>query len=83
MGGLYQLVMDRSEIDEDEFSDTELAILDKLTEGRCTPSYIASEIDKSAPYVRDRLRDLTRLGLVTKVHRGLYALADESDQSEG
>ena len=79
MPELYQLVMDRSEIDEDEFSDTELAILDKLGEGRGTPGYIAEEIGKSKPYVRDRLKDLTRLGLVQKVHRGLYELADAED----
>lgn len=76
MAAHYQLVMGRSDIDEDEFSDTELAILDALEEGRGTPSYIAEQIDKSTPYVRDRLRDLTRLGLITKVHRGLYELAE-------
>lgn len=73
----YQLIMDRLEIDEDEFSDTELAILTVLEEGRGTPAYIADQIDKSAPYVRDRLRDLTRLRLITKVHRGLYELAEQ------
>ena len=77
MAELYQLTMDRSEIDEDEFSDTELAILDKLAEGRATPGYLAEELDKSQPYIRDRIRDLTRLGLVTRVHRGLYELAEE------
>lgn len=77
---LYQLAMDRSEIDEEDFSETELRMLDMLEEGRCTPGYIAEELDKSGPYVRERLKELTRLGLVTKVHRGLYELADEAQE---
>jgi len=76
----YQLAMKRSEIDEDDYSDTELAILDTLEEGRGTPGYIADQIDKSQPYVRDRLKDLVRLGLVEKVHRGLYELAEEDSE---
>jgi Mn-dependent DtxR family transcriptional regulator len=74
---LYALRMERSEIDESEFTETELGILDMLAEGRCTPAYIAEELDVSAEYVRGRLGDLKRLGLVEKVHRGLYELADE------
>lgn len=77
MAAYYQLVMDRSEIDEDDFSSTELDILEVLEDGRGTPAYIADQIDKSTPYVRDRLRDLTRLGLIRKVYRGLYELAEE------
>lgn len=75
MEEVYALVMDRSEIDESDFTDTELGILDMLEEGRCTPAYIAEELDVSQEYVRDRLRDLKRLGLVEQVHRGLYELA--------
>jgi len=41
---------------------------------------IAEELDVSQEYVRDRLRDLTRLGLVKKVHRGLYELESESKE---
>lgn len=78
----YTLLMKRSEIDDDEFSETELAILDMLAEGRCTPSYIAAEIDKSQPYIRDRLSDLKRLGLVDTVHRGLYELAEDVAEGE-
>ncbi len=76
----YRLVMGREEIDEDEFSDTELAILDQLEEGRGTPSYIAEEIEKSQPYVRERLKELTRLEIVRKVHHGLYELAEENEK---
>jgi Mn-dependent DtxR family transcriptional regulator len=71
--------MERSEIDEDEFTDTELGIMDMLGQGRCTPGYIAEELDVTPEYVRGRLGELKRLGLVEKVHRGLYELADESD----
>jgi len=77
MDRFYALAMDRSEIDEDEFTETELGILDMLAEGRCTPAYIAAELDVSQEYVRDRLSDLKRLGLVEQVHRGLYQLSEE------
>lgn len=78
MDSLYQLVMERSEIDEDDFTATEIAILDMLEDGRCTPAYLAESIDVSQEYVRGRLSDLTRLGLVKKVHRGLYELNSDS-----
>lgn len=76
MGEPYALVMDRSEIDESEFTDTEIGILDMLEDGRCTPSYLADELEVSQEYVRDRLGDLKRLGLVEKVHRGLYEISE-------
>lgn len=75
---LFALVMERSEIDEEEFTKTELDILDMLEQGRCTPAYIAEELDKSQEYVRSRLSDLKRLGLVKQVHRGLYELANSN-----
>lgn len=78
MAEWYALTMDRSEIDEDDFTDTEVGILDMLEQGRCTPAYIAEELDVSQEYVRGRLGDLHRLGLVEKVHRGLYELAEEA-----
>lgn len=78
MDGIYSLTMDWSEIDRDEFSPTELEILEVLSEGRGTPGYIAEEIGRAPEYVRNRLRDLVRLGLVNRVHRGLYEI-DESD----
>lgn len=76
MGSMYELVMDRSEIDEDDFTDTELAILDMLADGRCTPAYIAHELDVTQEYVRGRLGELKRLELVKKVHHGLYELSE-------
>jgi DNA-binding MarR family transcriptional regulator len=76
---VYELTMDRSDIDETEFTQTEVGILDMLEEGRCTPAYIAAELDVTQEYVRERLKELRRLGLVKKVHRGLYELADDVD----
>lgn len=67
------------EIDRDEFTDTELAILEQLEEGRGTPSYLASELGVTPEYVRGRLGELKRLGLVEKVHHGLYELADRDE----
>ena len=67
--------------DEEDFSETELAILDVLEEGRGTPGYIAERLDRSGPYIRGRLNDLERLGLIEKIHRGLYGLQEnEEDQ---
>jgi predicted transcriptional regulator len=71
---VYGLRMDRSEIDESEFTDSELAMLDVLEEGRGTPAYLAEQIGVTQEYVRERLRELVRLGVVRKVHRGLYEL---------
>lgn len=76
MAERYELIMDRSEIDEEEFTETEIGILDMLEDGRCTPSYLADELDVSQEYVRDRLGDLKRLGLIEKVHRGLYEISE-------
>lgn len=80
MDTMYELSMNRSDIDESEFTETELGILDMLSRGRCTPAYIADELDVSQEYVRDRISDLNRLGLVEKVHRGLYELSPSDDE---
>lgn len=78
---LYALSMKRSEIDESDFSETELGILDMLDQGRCTPAFIAEELDVTQEYVRGRLGELKRLGLVTQVHRGLYELSESNSHS--
>lgn len=82
MRPLYALTMQREDIDEEQFTETELGIIDMLEEGRCTPAYIADELDVSQEYVRARLSELQRLGLIEKVHRGLYELADDADTDE-
>lgn len=70
--------LDELDLDEEEFTETELGILRLLEEGRGTPAYIADELDKSPEYIRNRLKDLSRLGLVKKVYRGLYELDEDS-----
>lgn len=82
METMYALRMERSEIDEGEFTETELAILDLLEEGRGTPAYIADELDVTQEYVRSRLSDLKRLGLVRQVYRGLYELEEAEEEAE-
>lgn len=79
MNRAYELVVNREDIDEDEFTDTELEIVDMLADGRCTPAYLAEELGISQEYTRSRLGELKRLGLVEQVHRGLYALAEENN----
>jgi len=76
MGVKYELAMGLDEIDEDDFTETELGILEMLEEGRCTPAYLADELDVTQEYVRGRLAELKRLGLVHDVYRGLYELGD-------
>jgi len=82
MRPLYALTMEREDIDEEQFTDTELGIVDMLAEGRCTPAYIAEELDVSQEYVRTRLKELVRLGLIEKVHRGLYELNEDAETDE-
>ncbi|WP_227375054.1 hypothetical protein [Haladaptatus halobius] len=60
--------------EDDEFSPVERGVLNLLVEGRASPVYLAQELDVTQEWVKDRLRDLVRLGLVRKAHRGLYEL---------
>ncbi|MGA9400519.1 helix-turn-helix domain-containing protein [Haladaptatus sp.] len=63
--------------EDDQFRPTERGILNLLSRGRATPAYLAQELDVTQECVKNRLRDITRLGLVRRVHRGLYALDEE------
>ncbi len=60
--------------ENDEFTPTERGVLNLLAEGRGSPAYLARELDVTQACIKDRLRDLTRLSLVRKVHHGLYEL---------
>ncbi|RBI63239.1 hypothetical protein DMJ13_01465 [halophilic archaeon] len=60
--------------DKTEFSPTERGILNLLGEGRAIPAYLAQELDVTQSWAKARLRDLSRLGPVRRVHRGLYEL---------
>lgn len=62
--------------DLDDFTETERGMLRMLAEGRCTPAYMADELDVQQEYVRNRLAVLCRHEPVKRVHRGLYTLAD-------
>lgn len=79
MSQVYERLMEIDDIDI-EITDVDEQILKMLDEGRCTPRYIANEIDKSRPYVTNRLKRLVEHGLVTRVDRGLYeeGAADDS-----
>ncbi len=91
--GLYELVLNESTdnekyrttetvlvdvpFEDNQFRPTERGILNLLSRGRATPAYLAQELDVTQECVKNRLRDITRLGLVRRVHRGLYALDEE------
>jgi len=52
-------------------------ILEQLADGRCTPRYLASEVDESRQLVSSRLQDLRMGDYVTKVDRGLYEITEK------
>jgi predicted transcriptional regulator len=55
-----------------DLNQTDKLILTKLTEGRCTPGYLAEELSKSQSYISQRLRRLRDGEYVVRVDRGLY-----------
>lgn len=56
---------------------TDQAILDLLSEGRCTPSYIAQEADYSRGNIQNRLLRLVEHGYVRQLGGGLYELIED------
>jgi len=52
-------------------------ILRQLAEGRCTPRYLAGEVDQSRQLVSSRLQDLTMGDYATKIDRGLYEITEK------
>jgi Mn-dependent DtxR family transcriptional regulator len=52
-------------------------ILRQLAEGRCTPRYLASEVEQSRQLVSSRLQDLQMGEYVTKIDRGLYEITEK------
>jgi len=65
-----------------DLNPTDHSILDRLDEGRCTPSYIAEEEEYSRQNVTNRLKRLEEHGLVEKVHTGLYELVSDPRDEE-
>lgn len=55
-----------------DLNETDKLILAKLTEGRCTPSYLSDELSKRQPYISQRLAGLREEGYIVRIHRGLY-----------
>lgn len=61
----------------DDLDDLHRQILDVLSEGRATPSYLAERTGESRQLMSHRLRDLRMAGYVERVHTGLYELVDD------
>ncbi|MDQ2051678.1 hypothetical protein RBH26_14455 [Natronolimnohabitans sp. A-GB9] len=64
-------------MDQSELDALHESILDKLAEGRATPSYLADQTNESRQLVSSRLRDLMMGGHVEKIHKGLYELQND------
>lgn len=63
--------------DEDQLDQLHHDILEKMKEGRVTPTYLAEHFGESRQLISSRLRDLVMADRVQKVHKGLYELTDE------
>ena len=61
-------------MEEIDLNPTDHAILDRLKEGRASPSYIAGKEDYSRQNVTNRLTRLVELNYVEKLAPGLYEL---------
>lgn len=61
---------------------TDHAVLELLSEGRCTPSYIAQETAYSRGNVQNRLLRLTEHGYVQQLGGGLYELINDPRTDE-
>lgn len=60
-----------------DLNPTDHAILDRLHEGRASPTYIAEKEEYSRQNVTNRLRRLVEHGYVEKLAPGLYELAND------
>lgn len=61
-------------MEEIDLNPTDKTILEMLTEGRCSPSYIAEKSGYSRQNITNRLVRLVEHGYVEKLHPGLYEL---------
>jgi len=62
---------------EISLNPTDQAILELLSEGRCTPSYIAHHTDYSRGNIQNRLLRLVEHGYVEQLGGGLYELVED------
>lgn len=70
-------------MEEIPLNPTDHAILDRLHEGRASPSYIAQKHDYSRQNVTNRLGRLKEHGYVRRLAPGLYELVDDPREKEG
>ena len=61
----------------DDLDEIHWSIIDVLSEGRGTPSYLSERTGESRQLVSQRLRDLQMANIVLQIHRGLYELNSE------
>jgi len=59
-------------------SEIQKEILEVLEEGRANPGYIAEKTGYENSNIVNKLKNLVELGLVRKVHRGLYEKEGEA-----
>lgn len=64
-------------LDEEDLNETDREILGMLQEGRCTPRYLAGELDRQQPYINQRLKRLVEHDHVERIDRGLYEIRDD------
>jgi len=60
-----------------DLNPTDKVVLDFLKEGRCTPAYIALQVDYSRGNIQNRLMRLVEHGYVNQLGGGLYELAKD------
>lgn len=63
-------------MDRIDLNQADRGIIQVLRDGRNTPSNIARKLDYTREYVAQRLKRLTEHGVVDRVDRGLYDLAE-------
>jgi len=66
----------------DDLNPTDEKIVEMLAEGRCTPSYLAREIDTSRQNIQRRLEVLTAGEVVEKIDTGLYELVKDPREAQ-
>ena len=67
----------RTPMEDIDLNPTDNAILDRLQEGRASPTYIADRDDYSRQNVTNRLQRLVEHGYVQRLAPGLYELVED------
>jgi|GEM_PF-2082017 len=69
-------------LQQEDLNETDEGVLRLLADGRCSPRYLAEELDRQQPYISQRLKRLVEHGHVRRVDRGLYELTDSPTGTE-